>query len=186
MTTRIETPRLVIRSLEAGDAEAWVAMMTDPAVNRFLPPWPGVTPEGFSKILEARHAMEKAVGHCVWAVEERETGVLVGQCGIRPVTEHAAQETELVYHYQPTSWGRGYATESATAVLARAFGALGLDRVLALVMAGNVGSCRVAEKAGMRYEGRASYFGLDDLKKFVAERSSWRAPPGSRREVGPT
>jgi hypothetical protein len=32
------------------------------------------------------------------------------------------------------------------------------------------------EKAGMRYEGSASYYGLVDLKKYVAERDWWQRP----------
>jgi hypothetical protein len=30
------------------------------------------------------------------------------------------------------------------------------------------------EKAGMRYEGTADYYGLEGLKKYVAEREWWR------------
>jgi len=34
----------------------------------------------------------------------------------------------------------------------------------------NVGSWRVMQKAGIRYEGTASYCGLHGLKKYAAER----------------
>jgi RimJ/RimL family protein N-acetyltransferase len=46
---------------------------------------------------------------------------------------------------------------------------------MAVAMPDNVGSWRVVETAGMRYEGGASYYGLDGLKKYVAERNWWRA-----------
>jgi hypothetical protein len=32
------------------------------------------------------------------------------------------------------------------------------------------------EKAGMRYEGRAEYYGSKDLKKYVAEQVWWGVP----------
>jgi hypothetical protein len=32
------------------------------------------------------------------------------------------------------------------------------------------------EKAGMRYEGMASYYGMTGLKKYVADRDTWKAP----------
>jgi ribosomal-protein-alanine N-acetyltransferase len=176
--TRIHTPRLVIRTLQVSDAEAWIAMINDPAVSRFLPPWPGATPEDFPAILESRRAMETEIGFSLWAVEERGTGTLVGQCGIRPVVEGAGQEIELAYHYHPASWGNGYATESAIAVLTYAFGTIRLASVIALVMRDNIASWRVTEKAGMRYVGSADYFGLRDLKKYVAARSWWRPPDG--------
>jgi RimJ/RimL family protein N-acetyltransferase len=71
--------------------------------------------------------------------------------------------------------GEGYATEAVIAVLAHALGPLGLDGVMAVAMPDDVGSWRVMENAGMRYEGIASYYGLDGLKKYVAERNWWRS-----------
>ena len=88
---------------------------------------------------------------------------------------NAGPEIDLAYHFIPDSWGKGYATEAVNAVLAHALGPLGLDAVMAVAMPDNVGSWRVVEKAGMRYEGSASYYGLDGLKKYVAERNWWRA-----------
>lgn len=109
--TRLETPRLIIRSYQERDAEPWMAMMSDP-------------------------------------------------------------EVELAYHFSRDSWNKGYATEAASAVLTHAFGRVGLDRVIALVVPGNVASWHVLEKAGMRYEGLADYFGLNGLKKYAAGRVS--------------
>jgi RimJ/RimL family protein N-acetyltransferase len=37
MSTRLETVRLVVRTFEARDADAWVAMFNDPKVTRFIP-----------------------------------------------------------------------------------------------------------------------------------------------------
>jgi hypothetical protein len=34
----------------------------------------------------------------------------------------------------------------------------------------------VMEKAGMRYEGTGSYYGLEGLKKYTAERDWWKPP----------
>ena len=59
MSTRLETARLVIRTFESRDAEAWVAMVNDPEVVRFLPPGPAPTMGTFAEVIEARHAMER-------------------------------------------------------------------------------------------------------------------------------
>jgi RimJ/RimL family protein N-acetyltransferase len=53
-------------------------------------------------------------------------------------------------------WARGYATEGARALVARAFDELGARRVWAGTMAINTASRRVMEKAGLRYV-RTSY-----------------------------
>lgn len=178
MGTRLETVRVVIRTFEPGDAEAWIALFGDPEVRHFLPPGPPPTRETFQGAIESRRAMEREVGKAVWAVEARTTGEFLGQCGLRPAATmdpNAGPEIDLAYHFIPDSWGKGYATEAVNAVLAHALGPLGLDAVMAVAMPDNVGSWRVVEKAGMRYEGSASYYGLDGLKKYVAERNWWRA-----------
>jgi RimJ/RimL family protein N-acetyltransferase len=47
---------------------------------------------------------------------------------------------------------------------------------MAVALPENVGSWRVMEKAGMRYEGTADYYGYEGLKKYVAEREWWKPP----------
>jgi RimJ/RimL family protein N-acetyltransferase len=179
VSTRLETARLVIRTFESRDAEAWVAMVNDPEVVRFLPPGPGPTVETFQGVIEARHTMEREIGYAMWAVDDKTTGTFVGQCGIRPVDEGAGPEIDLAYHYTRSSWNKGYATEAVIAVLAHGLGPVGLDRIMAVAMSANIGSWRVMEKARMRYQGLVNYYGLEGLKKYVAERAWWSPPPGS-------
>jgi [ribosomal protein S5]-alanine N-acetyltransferase len=173
MSTWLETERLVIRTFEPGDCDPWIAMVSDPDVVRFLPPSPAPTAERFQRALEDRLAMEDEYGYAIWAVADAATGTFVGQCGLRPIDESAGPETEIAYHYNKASWNKGYGTEAAVAVLDHGLGDLGIDRVVAVAMAENVGSWRVMEKAGMIYVGLVSYFGVDDLKKYVADRDRW-------------
>jgi ribosomal-protein-alanine N-acetyltransferase len=58
-------------------------------------------------------------------------------------------------------------------VLAHGLGQIGLESIMAVVVPENVGSCRVMEKAGMRFEGLADYYGMRGLKKYVADREWW-------------
>jgi RimJ/RimL family protein N-acetyltransferase len=131
--------------------------------------------ETFQSAIERRHAMEHEFGHAMWAVDVKETGAFVGQCGLQPV-ERTGPEIELAYHFNKASWNKGYATEAAIAVLAHGLGPVGLDRVIAVVVPENIGSWRVMEKAGMRYEGLATYYDMLGLKKYVAERDQWEVP----------
>jgi [ribosomal protein S5]-alanine N-acetyltransferase len=181
VSTRLETARLVIRTFEARDAGAWLAMATDPEVTRFLPPAPRSdrTMELAQRVIGERQAMERELGHAMWAVEEKTTGMFVGQCGLRPVDEGAGPEIDLAYHYTRASWNKGYGTEAAIAVLAHGLGPVGLDAIMAVVVPENVGSWRVMEKAGMRYEGLVDYYGMEGLKKYVAARQWWRPPLAS-------
>jgi RimJ/RimL family protein N-acetyltransferase len=179
MATRIETDRLVIRTFKARDGDAWVAMFNDPEVTRFLP---GVaaTMDTFRSALPARHAMEAELGYAMWAVEDKTTGAFIGQCGLRPASTmdpDAGEEIDLAYHVISASWNKGYTTEAVIAVLGHALGSVGLDRVMAVALPENIGSWRVMEKAGMRYEGVAALYGLTGLKKYAAERAWWTTPP---------
>jgi RimJ/RimL family protein N-acetyltransferase len=178
VTTRLETARLVIRTFEARDARPWLAMVCDPEVRRFLPPGPAPTMELARRVIGERQAMEAELGHAMWAVEEKMTGTFAGQCGLRPVDEGAGPEIDLAYHYARASWNKGYGTEAAVAVLAHGLGPVGLDAIMAVVVPANVGSWRVMEKAGMRYEGFVDYYGMEGLKKYVAAREWWRPPSG--------
>src|SRR5262249_4690643 len=131
MGMRLETERLVIRSFEPRDAEAWLALVTDPDIRRYLPAGPAPTRDAFATVLERRHAMERERGFAIWAVELKESGAFVGQCGLYPV-EGTGPEIEIAYHYNKSDWGKGYGTEAAIAVLGHAFRTIGLDRVIAL------------------------------------------------------
>jgi RimJ/RimL family protein N-acetyltransferase len=180
VSTRLATSRLVIRSFDYHDADAWLAMVSDAEFRRFLPGSPVPTMETFEGALESRHAMEREIGYAMWAVDDRGTGTFVGQCGIRPANSmdaDAGSEIDLAYHFVRVAWGKGYATEAAIAVLAHGFGPIGLDSIMAVSTPDNVGSWRVMEKAGMRYGGLADFYGLKGLKKYVAEREWWTARP---------
>jgi len=170
---RLETPRLVIRSFEPADAEGMLAVFGDPEVRKYLPPFPDPTIESMGKSVARRMAMERDHGHGLWAVERKDTGELIGDCGLMLV-EGTGPEVEIAYHYKQTAWNHGYGTEAAIACLDRGFGPLPLDQIIAICFPENVGSWRVMEKAGMRYEGMAMYYGLN-LKKYIADRSTWTA-----------
>jgi ribosomal-protein-alanine N-acetyltransferase len=73
---------------------------------------------------------------------------------------------EFGYVLARSAWGRGYATEAATAVLAYAFGHLGLHRVAATCDPANTGSRHVLEKTGLQYEGH--------LHDYLYIRGEWR------------
>ena len=175
---------MVIRTFEAHDAEPWLAMLRDPEVRRFLPAGPAPTLELAQRIIGERQAMDRELGHAMWAVEDKATGAFIGQCGLRPVDEGAGPEIDLAYHYTRASWSKGYGTEATIAVLAHGLGPVGLNAIMAVVVPENVGSWRVMEKAGMRYVGKVDYYGMQGLKKYVAGRQWWKPPLASTPLTG--
>lgn len=76
---------------------------------------------------------------------------LVGTISLRLEPRH--RRAELGYWIGLPFWGRGYATEAGTAILAYGFGALALNRIHATHLVRNPASGRVMEKLGMQCEG---------------------------------
>jgi RimJ/RimL family protein N-acetyltransferase len=72
--------------------------------------------------------------------------------------DHGAEQ-EVGYILAREHWGKGYATEAATAVRDHALGTLGLRRLVSLVADGNDASARVAVKLGMSLEREVSFHG---------------------------
>jgi ribosomal-protein-alanine N-acetyltransferase len=126
-----------------------------PLVTRWIGPH---TRENVLREIEQQIAHQESLGWSFWAVEERESGSLIGDCGLQPL-EHRGPEVELGYDFHPRVWGQGLATEAARAVMRHAFGPLGIDRVVAVVKADHFASQRVLEKAGLRPSGTRDAYG---------------------------
>lgn len=169
---RLETERLVIRSVRPEDAPDFQRLYSDPDVRRFLPPGPPATLESARGIVERRLQLERERGFAGWHVSLSSTGDFIGSVALQPI-ERTGPEVELAYHYLPSAWNKGYGTEAAKAILRYGFEMCGLEQIIAICFAENIGSWRIMEKAGMTYAGLASYYGLTDLKKYVADRDTW-------------
>lgn len=94
-----------------------------------------------------------------WALILRENGELIGHCGLQFI--HVTPEVEVTYGLAKSYWRMGLASEAARACLRYGFEELNLDRIYALADPGNIGSHRVMERVGMRYD-KTEYY-KDDL-----------------------
>ncbi len=116
--------------------------------------WLGGTPSVPPNELVARwRAVAEADGRFgVWALEVAATGTVAGTVLLKPLPDGVG-EVEVGWHLHPDSWGRGYATEAARAVITRGFEA-GLPEVYAVVRPGNTASVAVCTRLGMTPLGR--------------------------------
>lgn len=153
----IETERLRLRGFTPEDKPVYAAMRADPDVVRYLVGGEALIPFA-EEIADSRIAAFRkgwANGFGVWAVEERETGRFLGQCGLARLER--SSEVEVLYAFARPAWGKGYAREAARAALAFAFGTAGLPRVVAFVVPQNEASSRVLEAVGLTAQGETSY-----------------------------
>ena len=87
-----------------------------------------------------------------WGIYDRQTGELIGRCGIQDNMIDGTVEVELGYLLAEEQRGKGYAKEAVKAVLEYAFRNVGLTRIVAQVAPENTASLRVAESCGMLWE----------------------------------
>lgn len=95
-----------------------------------------------------------------WVFRHRETGEAIGSAGLRRVQIESRDEVEIGYRVAAAWWGRGIATEMASALIAVARDRLELEDIVAFTLPDNLASRRVMEKAGLTYEHDIEWAGL--------------------------
>ena len=128
-------------------------LLTDPQVAaRINPTGQPFTPEESQGVLDRQLAHWQAHGFSRWMIYDRHTNDLVGNGGVRMSLLEGEAVIELGYFLMPAFWGQGIATELARASVETSFRTLNATAVAAWALPTNQASCRVLQKAGMRYE----------------------------------
>jgi RimJ/RimL family protein N-acetyltransferase len=148
----VHTERLVLRGFREADLDELAAINADAEVTRWVGDENGLSREQTWRRMAYWIGHWELRGFGQWALEERETGRLVGRAGLlRPDGWPGLEVGWLVAHEH---WGRGIAPEAGRAAIEWAREELGADRIISLIEDHNHNSARVAEKLGMRVEGR--------------------------------
>ncbi len=146
---QIETQRLRLRPFtpDLADLDALHEIQSDAHHMRFYP-------HAFSRE-ESRAWIERSLerqeryGYSLWAIDDRETGEFLGNCGPIPQVIDGVDEIEIGWSVTPRRARQGIATEAAAAWRDRCLGPLGMDHVISLIRPENVPSRGVAEHIGM-------------------------------------
>jgi RimJ/RimL family protein N-acetyltransferase len=160
----LRTERLLLRGWRDEDTEPWGAICADAEVVRWLGHEDGLSlGDAWREMARfAGHWALKGFGH--WALELRATGELVGRAGLLYPPDWPG--LELGWTVARPHWGNGYAAEAGRAAMGWARDELGADHLISLIADDNIRSQRVAEKLGMRQEGRTLLRGLYDLRVY--------------------
>lgn len=133
----IETERLLLRMYRQEDLEAFYEIASDPQVRRYFADRNPTRDEVLAS-LPRRMNYWKQNGFGQLGVFEKSSGRLIGYCGLKDLENTG--EIEIYYGYGRDSWGLGYATEAAAAVLRFGFEEAGLDRIVAVTHTENTAS----------------------------------------------
>ena len=149
--TPLKTSRLVLTLQSLHDFDGYFAMSKDPDVMRYIGDgsvyhWTrAVALERFRKQLLIQQ--EEQLG--ALAVYTADSLDYLGWCAVAP--SRFLNAVELGYRYLRNSWGCGYATEAARALLAEIYRSADLDRILACTHPDNDASIKVLEKLGFQF-----------------------------------
>lgn len=144
----LRTERLRLRDFTSGDFDAVHAYASDPRVTDNLC-WGPNTPEQTRAFLDKAARETRAVPRTGFSLGIEETAVpcIIGGIHIHPHGREAGTR-ELGYCLHPDFWGRGLASEAASAIVAFGFETLQARRLVAEVFASNAASTHILEKLG--------------------------------------
>jgi RimJ/RimL family protein N-acetyltransferase len=158
---QLETERLLLRPPEPSDLDGYAQFFADPEVVRYTT---GVT----KTRAETAVALERMIDHWerhatgLFSVLRKQDERLIGRAGflfwdanwVHSLAKDLAGplETEIGWTFGREFWGRGYATEAASAARDWAAGERGVTRLISLIQRGNDASVRVAQKLGESLE----------------------------------
>ena len=148
----METDQLVLRWLTPDDDEFILELLNDPSWVRFI------GDRGVRTIDDARNyivtgpmEMYSRLGFGLFLTELKdEARTPIGICGL--IKRDGLDDVDLGFAFLSRFQGKGYGFEAAAATLGYARDGLGLKRVVAITSEDNVGSARVLEKIGMKFE----------------------------------
>lgn len=149
---QLETERLILRKIRYDDIDDIHTYASNPEVSKYV----------FWSAHETRAATEEYVKMVLalyeqgeiapWGIHFKEDNKLIGTVDF--VSWQPQHKTaEIGYALSVDYWGRGIATEAAKELIRFGMKEMDLVRVQAKSLVANIGSERVMEKAGMKFEG---------------------------------
>lgn len=173
----MDTERLSLRPLRIGDADALHPVYSDVAAQTYA------AGPATATLAETRKRVAQSVADKhwrSWAIRFQGDDQPVG--AIACCEERQGKVTEIGYMLNRAFWGRGIATEAATALIDLLF-AEGQRRVFADTDPDNAASIRVVERLGFTLEARLradweTHIGVRDSLIFGLLADEWRARRG--------
>lgn len=147
MRKAVDTSRLALRPFGQHDGEELHEIFSDPQTHT-IGDGPLTSLEQTRDWIDRRVEDQLRSGLLWYAVRERVSGLLLGNCGVF-IGRTGPEEPEIGYEIRRPHQGRGFAGEAARAVLHEALSA-GIPRVWATIRPHNTASLRVAAKIGLQ------------------------------------
>ena len=146
----LETPRLFLREMVPEDLPALSRVLTDPVIMTHYP-YP-FDEDRVRSWIDRNRRRYRDLGFGLWAVCLKDTGEMIGDCGLTLQDIGGRMLPEIGYHIRRDCQKKGYAREAAAAVRDWAFMNTGYPALYSYCKYTNLPSIRTAESIGMRFE----------------------------------
>lgn len=147
----LETKRLTLRRLEEADFSAWSAVLGDPQVMYAYEH--GFSEDEVRQWIDRQQERYAKYGFGLWAVMEKASGELIGDCGVTMQDWDGREVPEIGYHLRRDKWRQGFAIEAAAACREYGFHTLNFPELFSIIRDNNFPSQRVALRNGMAVRG---------------------------------
>lgn len=170
MTPPLETERLILRDLETADCAVVLAVFADAYARSF---YPDMTTQDAARAWIAQNRERYARdGFGLWAMVDRKTGMVIGDCGPTWQDVGGRRVLEIGYHVAPDWRGHGFALEAASEAMAFGFNRTGEAMIGSIVAPNNTASISVARRLHREVMPYVNGRGLDRLL-FFTRREDW-------------
>jgi RimJ/RimL family protein N-acetyltransferase len=159
--TSIQTHRLILRPFESGDIQTAFGWFGDPIVMQFTPTGADFSIEQTQARVANYQKHQTVHGFSRWIIFDRRLDCAIGDSGLLKLEEYG--RIDLGFRLAQSYWGKGLATEAASAWVRAASDDFHIDRMTAFVHPGNVASIRVLEKVGFHAVGRETIMGMNSI-----------------------
>ena len=143
----LETQQLILREMTQKDLPALRRILQD---DETMVAYNGAFDEAETQAwLDRQLARYAQYGFGLWAVVLKQTGEMIGQCGLTMQPWRSDEVLEVGYLFNRAFWHHGYATEAARGCMEYAFNRLGAKEICSIIRETNQPSRRVAERNGL-------------------------------------
>lgn len=146
---QLETKRLILREMTQEDFPALSAIFLDPRTTRYYPA--PFDEERVRRWIAVNQERYRTFGFGLFAVALKETGEVIGDCGVTMQMIHDVIRPEIGYHIGSQWQRQGYASEAAQKCMEMVFERTPFEAVYSYMKSTNAPSYGVAIKNGMQF-----------------------------------
>ncbi|MEQ8909057.1 MAG: GNAT family N-acetyltransferase [Vicingaceae bacterium] len=156
-----ESERLSYAPLSFKDVSVWETFVLNPKATQYFPEHMQAKPGLAKQWIQGQMKRYAENSFGLMAIRKKQNHEFIGQCGLLIQEVDGKKEIEIGYHLLPKYWGKGYASEAAQMFKQIGFEDYFASSIISLIHTENIPSQKVAERNGMKKDGKTTHKNLD-------------------------